>query len=427
MAHISTNTRKIIKYDIVRHFNQEDEALHGLPVPMTTTGGGSTTTLVDTTLSRGTTDGNRYDGRIIEIVEKVGSGPELNEVAAVDSGGLSSSTITVSPAFTGTVETGTDYLPYPRNLSPDTVHEKISEVLRTTDAPHLFMPSLVEDAAFEVGDITTNWTTQGSPTTSERITTAANVFLGDAVFHFIADAANEGTASDAIDVTKGEQLTLSTFVRANVGSVQVILYNNTAGENIKAITIDKQAWTEVRFTETVPDDCEQVSVRYLSVAGSDDFYISAYVTLQSQNARPYDLPTWFTHEGMFEGAHYIPLGVSSEDPDSYIALSRTNGNVEIEPEFLRSDRAVHPLKVQLQANLNLPIAFTVRRPFADLTTDAAATHADREYVVAKAIHNIMQGRRQRDIIYGKRAARIAKRLDYGRPKTRIREDKMVFV
>ena len=228
-------------------------------------------------------------------------------------------------------------------------------------------------------------------------------------------------------MTEGEQLTLSTFVRAAVGSVQVILYNNTAGVNIEAITIGEQAWTEVRFTETVPDDCEQVSVRYLSVAASDDFYISAFVTLQTQNARPYNLPSWFTHEGLFEGAYYIPQGYTSEVADSYIALSRTNGNVTIEPEFLRSDQAVHPMKVHLQGHLNQPIAFTVRRPFSDLTSDAALTHADREYVVAKAIHNIMQGRRQRDLIYGKRASRIANRLDYGRPKTRIREDKMVFV
>lgn len=417
----------------MRHFAEEDEALHGLPVPLSTTANAAgTTTLDDSKLGRGTTDANRYDGRFIEITEIVASSPTINSVAVVDNAGFDGTdTLTLSPAFDATPQSGTDYVLYPRNLSPDTVFEEIDKVLRLTEAPHLFIPSLVVDNDFEVGDITTNWTTQGSPTTSERITTAASVYLGDAVFHFIADAASEGTASDAIDVTEREQFTLSTFVRANVGSVQVILYNNTAAENIEAVTIDEQAWTEVRFTRTVPENCEQVSVRYLSIAASDDFFISAFVTLQVQNARPYNLPSWFTHEGMFAGAYYMPQGWASEEPNSYIALSRVNGNVLIEPEFLRSDQAVHPMKVHLLSHINRPIAFIMRRPFpafpTDTTADATGTHADREYVVNRAIHNILEARGDRDLIYGRRAARIAKMLDYGRSLPRIEEDKLVLV
>lgn len=424
MAHISTQTRRNIKLDIVKHFARGDEALQGLPIPLVTTANAAgTTTLDDSKLSRGTTDANAFDGRMVEIIETVTSSPTIGSVAGVDDAGFDGTdTLTLSPAYDATPQSGTDYLIYPLGQGPDQYHEMISEVLRQTEAPHLFIPSLVVDNDFEVGDITTNWTTQGSPTTSERITTAASVFLGDAVLHFIADAASEGTASDAIDVTERENLTLSTFVRANVGSVQVILYNNTAAENIFAVTIDEQAWTEVRFTKAVPDNCEQVSVRYLSAANLDDFYVSAFVTLQTQNARPYDLPSWFTHEGMFEGANYLPQGWASEEANSYIALSRVDGNVGIEPEFLRSDQAVHPMKVHLRAHINQPIWFKVRRGFADLTTDAALTHADRDYVVQKVIHKISG-----DLVAKREAARLAKLLDYGKPTPRIREDKLVFV
>lgn len=424
MAHISTQTRRNIKLDIVKHFARGDEALQGLPIPLATTAtAAGVTTLDDSKLSRGTTDANAYDGRMVEIIETVASSPTIGSVAGVDDAGFDGTdTLTLSPAYDATPQSGTDYLIYPLGQGPDQYHEMISEVLRQTEAPHLFIPSLVVDNDFEVGDITTNWTTQGSPTTSQRITTAASVFLGDAVFHFIADAAGEGTASDAIDVTEKENLTLSTFVRANVGSVQVILFNNTASTNIEEVTIDEQAWTEVRFTRPVPDNCEQVSVRYLSAANLDDFYISAFVTLQTQNERPYDLPSWFTHEGMFEGANYLPQGWASEDADSYIALSRVDGNVGIEPEFLRSDQAVHPMKVHLRAHINQPIWFKVRRGFADLTTDAALTHADRDFVVQKVIHKISG-----DLVAKKEAARLAKLLDYGKPMPRIREDKLVFV
>ena len=422
MAHISTNTRRNIKLDIVKHFARGDEALQGLPIPLVTTAtSAGVTTLDDSKLSRGTADANAYDGRMVEIIETVTSSPTIGSVAGVDDAGFDSTdTLTLSPAYDATPQSGTDYLIYPLGQGPDQYHEMISEVLRQTEAPHLFIPSLVVNGDLEASG--SNFTNVGTPSTIETIVTAGDVFLGDRALHIIADAASEGTTSDAIDVTERENLTLSTFVRANVGSVQVVLFNNTTPGNIEAITIDERAWTEVRFTRPVPDDCEQVSVRYLSIANLDDFFISAFITLQSQNDRPYDLPSWFTHEGMFEGANYLPQGWASEDADSYIALSRVDGNVGIEPEFLRSDQAVHPMKMHLRAHINQPIWFKVRRPFADLTTDAGLTHADRDYVVQKVIHKISG-----DLVAKKEAARLAKLLDYGKPTPRIREDRLVLV
>ena len=79
-------------------------------------------------------------------------------------------------------------------------------------------------------------------------------------------------------------------------------------------------------------------------------------------------------------------------------------------------------KVQLQGHINRPIAFTVRRNFADLTTDAALTHIDRDYAVQKAIHMISG-----NPIAGRRADALARTLDYGKRKTRIRENKTVLV
>ena len=158
-----------------------------------------------------------------------------------------------------------------------------------------------------------------------------------------------------------------------------------------------------------------------AITSSLDFFISAYITLQSQNARPYNLPSWFTHEGMFEEAAYIPQGWASEDANSYIALSNVSRGA-IEPHFMRSDQAVHPMKVQLPGYNGRPIAFMVRRPFADVTSDTALTHADRDYVVQRAIQKLSG-----DFTAGRNASRLAKLLDYGRPRIRIRQSPLVSV
>ena len=237
MAHISDQTRKTIKYDIVRHFAEEDEALHGLPIPSTTTSDGTTTTLLDTTLSRGTVDANRYDGRLIEITETTGGSTPVNEVAGVDNAGFASGTgtLTLSPALTVLPKAAMDYIPYPRNLSPDTVHEEISEILRNTEAPHLFIPSLVADS--ELVSLSTNWNTESSPTASIE-TGAADVFLGDNSFRFIAVDAGDGTISDSIAVTEGEVLIFSAFVRATTGSIVVSLFDVT-----NAVVIGSSSWS----------------------------------------------------------------------------------------------------------------------------------------------------------------------------------------
>jgi hypothetical protein len=64
-------SREVIKQDVIQALAPRDEAIAKLPTPLRTTGGGSTTTLVDTKLGRGTTQANRYDGRDLEIMTDI--------------------------------------------------------------------------------------------------------------------------------------------------------------------------------------------------------------------------------------------------------------------------------------------------------------------------------------------------------------------
>lgn len=68
---MASTTRLVMKQDVLRVLNKRDEALAGLPIPLRTTTAGSTTTLLDSKLGRGTTQANRYDARAIEIMSDV--------------------------------------------------------------------------------------------------------------------------------------------------------------------------------------------------------------------------------------------------------------------------------------------------------------------------------------------------------------------
>jgi hypothetical protein len=86
-------SRETIKQDVIGALAPRDEALAKLPVPLRTTGGGSTTTLVDTKLGRGTTQANRYDGRDIELLVPILTVGPGTGIAFVD-GGAGNDTIT---------------------------------------------------------------------------------------------------------------------------------------------------------------------------------------------------------------------------------------------------------------------------------------------------------------------------------------------
>lgn len=66
-------TRLLIKQDVVRVLAKKDEVLAALPVPLSATALGTTTTLIDAKLGRGTMEANRYDARLIELTDQVAS------------------------------------------------------------------------------------------------------------------------------------------------------------------------------------------------------------------------------------------------------------------------------------------------------------------------------------------------------------------
>ena len=426
-------TRITLKQRIARILNRSDEVVAMLPVPLaTTTIAGSTTTLRDTALARGTTATGRYDHRAVEITELVTNGPAIGEVAVVTNGGFDNADqLTLKPAFSNIVQTGTDYILWSRGVAPEMINQHINDQLRATYHPHLWIPSLVDDADFEEADLA-RWLAVGTPTTRDFVTTVP--LLGERQLRLVSDATGEGAQTGIFSVVADEQLLVVCFIRVDLGGAQVLLRNVQGAATLDEVTVvgppisSSAAYTEVRFTETVVADMFGAQIRFLSTVAVSGFFISPPVIVQSFAGRPHAIPSWLVNpRRQIEGAIYLRQGFSGVAADSFIALSAENSTAPI-PQALRSDRWVTPGRIILQASAAGPIAFMCKRPFAELASDTESTNADEDYVAYGAVARLLHDkgddgwRNYRD-----RAREIAVARGYGERRLVMEENPKVLV
>ncbi len=414
MAHVSNHTRLVLFQDIIRILAALHPATRGLIQPSPTTSNGTTATVVDTKLGRGSRDANFYDGCTVYIT----SGTRIGDIATVNDGGFDgSSTLTVSPTMGGTTTSGDTYALLPPGLAPEIVQDEINRVLRETYAPHLYIPTLVGDGDFEADAVGTDWPDiNTSNTVKAFVTTAAFVLFGDRSLHITADAGGDGARSLSIPVTDVETVLLSVWIKVVAGTMDVVLRDVTGSADLGTEVIaNEEAWTEVRLTQAMAAAQHNLQVYFRTNANLDECYISAFVTVQAQNPRPYNMPDWFVSRDQFMHALELPAGLASEVSNTNIALSGAIQSTDIKPEFIRSHSAVHPFMVQLPGVESNLIALMCKRAFSEITSDTATTHADRTYVTKKAVANIHSGRGAPDIGgHGSQAARLADGLEYGR-------------
>ncbi len=432
-------TRLAIVQRILRHFNQQDEALAMLPVPMAST---STTvsgnlTIVDTKLSRSSTsDPNRVDKRFIEIVETVSSSPTIGTVAVIaDAGYDSSSIITVAPDMGAVMQGGTDYLLYALGLSPTSVAQYINDTLRLTHGPHIWFPSKVPDANFESNDLT-NWDDVGTATSTfdiESVEGTADFIFGERSISCTTSAVDSGFESEIFRVTENETLLVVAFANVSTagstGVVQVILKNATTGLGIRTVTVDETEFQEVRFQEAVPSGCETMDIQFVAESSGITFHISPPVIVQVQGWHSYPAPTWLTDpEAQILASMQLPQGRASTNADVYIALTNPP---QAGPEYAlyRSDNWLVPNQLMVQSVGNRPTYFVVKRAYDELTSLTSTTNCDEDYLTYKAISKIYadRGEERDERKWGLRAAEIARAKGYGTPGLRILQNPEVAV
>lgn len=497
-------TRLDIEEEILRILSQKDPEVSMVPVPFNGTIAADGTTITSPQLDHGTINANRYDGRIIKVVEeatalaydpavtvtgvhtatttalvvssttdiRVGHileiGTTLEKVlvrgvataivlivtrgyqgttatatvggetvrydpfgfyTGVDDGGFAAGGIlTVSPNFaSGTGETtGGPYLAgnffmYPKGLVPETVTEKLNAVLRNTDHPHLWFPSLVPDSDMSSADLT-NWD-QVTAGTRAFTTTPADILYGERALSCSAAGISEGFESEDFDVSEDEQMIVHVSIKVTAGSAQVILRRvTTTAANLKTVTgLNERVHTDVFFRETIPDGCLLCSLRFLGAEAASTFIVSPHVIVQSDRRRSYPVPSWWTRPNQLRAAIWLYPHYSSDVADSYVSLSEHQLSL-MDVGFVRSDRDANPMRVEFDNQGSYPIGFWVQRPFAELTYDAASTVCDKDYAAFKTVSNILRDRSNADWKHwALRAQERARMLGYGGRSVEISE------
>ena len=406
-----------IKQGILRRLAWKDDKVGLLPIPLTaTTTAANALGIRDTALARGTHGAGNYNGRHVEIVETVTGSPTLGSVAAVDVGGFDlTDLITTSPAFDDEVQAGTDWLMYPKLLVPETVRDAINNVLKKTEAPHLWAPSLVTDSDMGANALT-NWDAIGSPTTRAFVTTAAHVYFGPRALHLADADTDEGAQTEYFGVYDTESLLVSVLARVVVGTLNVILYRVTAtAVAVKTVTLSlrEPQYSEVRFRQTVPSGMRQGQLQFVAPEDNCEFYISPHVIVQSDRRRSYTVPSWLVSESQVVELVELPAGASADDDDSYIPLS-SNLRSMTGLDFIRSDRDVNPLRIEFRNPGSNPVYLLCKRPFAELSILTEETNCDEEFVVAKATAKILKDRGDAGWwVHDREAERRARKMGYG--------------
>ncbi|KKL64322.1 hypothetical protein LCGC14_2166160, partial [marine sediment metagenome] len=183
MADPST-TRKDIRQAVIKKLYSPRYPIVGA----TTSTASDTSSVVDSILAP-SGQVEDYNSVFIYIAELVTGGPAIGEVARVTDTDFSGSTskLTIAPAFTDEVQTGTDYeIHYV--FHPTEIHDRINELLENMRG-WVFIPlsGLLSDGNFNSGiTITDNWTASG--TTQAINTTAAYILFGDGSMGITAGA-----------------------------------------------------------------------------------------------------------------------------------------------------------------------------------------------------------------------------------------------
>lgn len=272
-------------------------------------------------------------------------------------------------------------------IHPKVSHTCIDRALRKMYYSTLAVPSLMADADMESSG-TSYWTASGASIAKNTDTTAGNVWRGLQSLSVTDSGGGNGYAKQQFKVMGGDAYYVWAACRNSAAATQCKLesYDATNNVEIESETSNEQAWGGLGFSFTIPDTCELLDIRLITVTASGVSYWD-HVGLYQQGARRYALPNWVTEIGQVGRTIYRVQG--PEFQADVGALDVTAG---------KRWESIHPYKEGATVyivpdppfNHIGPIYVRCIRPYAALLTDASATDADLDWVVAKAKYECLR-------------------------------------
>ncbi len=335
---------------------------------------------------------NDYDGVYIYILYDAGAagGAPEGELVRVTSGGftIADGTFAVSPEFTVAPTTG-DIGLFLYGLHVDELIDGINDIQRTLTLPRYLIASAINDGDMEgaSADVTTDWPdVTGTPTQTKDTT---EVLTGTQSLKVVTTVLDTSVGSKSLPVTEDESLLLSVPVKCTAGSLRVQLYDATSGAEIEGATVDEEAWTEVRFTESVPDDCQNVQVRFIAKTAATTAYVDS-VSLLPTSRGLLSLPSQLADATDLLDVMYLPAGLASEADYSYVALSKELVHWPWDGH-LRDMEGVTSHRTSVGTPISHPLFLKFRSAGTALSALTSTTYAPEELVVTGAL-SILNGK-----------------------------------
>ena len=246
--------------------------------------------------------------------------------------------------------------------------------------PYPVLLTMVTDGDMETSGVS-NWTDSSS--TSTKSTTAANIWRGAQSLRVANSGAGGYTRTASVNVLTGTSYMASAFVRCDAGTADLVVYDATNSASIDHETSAERDWVLILFTFTTPPTCKQLQIRLTGTESTADCFWDDLV-LAPQSGRRFWPDSTVTERfqirnvkgwrggDTISGRSYEARGVQE--------FEWGNADTEYDPT------SAHPVSVALRRphGGHYPLWADTKRSYAELTTDAATTAANPDWVVAWA-------------------------------------------
>ena len=351
-----------------------------------TASGGDTTSLIDD--GSNVSPGLKYSSADASALNRWFVYREASsETSRVTVGGLSGSDgdLTISPAITAFADTNKYILCQDR---PQRLKNILNRVIRNLYVPTLFPLSMFivtgNDNDME-NDPDTNYSS-----TDATLANESTVVLSGAQSLKITSTDTDGHAYTAsFSVNEGESLYAAVLCSVTQGDDAEfrIVNKQDSDAAIENATTDEPAAMELVFQFSVPSGCEQIAAWMISV-GSDDVTYWDNLQIWSGGRHLYNLPSWFVEKSQMIDVRGFPHGSGGPGSDNDYRANE-QGSRALDWEWEDEDRlGVQELRIEVQGTGTRPFIYAYRQ-LTELSTDAATTVADKDWVLdwAERIYN----------------------------------------
>lgn len=241
-----------------------------------------------------------------------------------------------------------------------------------------------------------DWTDVGTPVTSAKATTPAEVIpYGSRAYRIANDAADEGTRSTGIRIEQDGLVNMFSIVAAEVGTASIQAYDSTNSAVYGTATTHAERRPQLMVIRQpdVPDTCKLTALNITNSSASGDNYINAAAIYDLKNLVcrfPATITEGFMAPKIWQARPTEQSGDNTYDAGSFDPIPLTQGT-DYFPVFAQGD--AQPYKVRFANPLpstgghpyEWPLFVEARRPGSDLTTFSETESATTNV----AIHNLL--------------------------------------